>query len=1123
MTKRPSLLSTIFYVVIASLIASGCQTVEDQKRFSLLPSDSTRIHFVNSIKDTPDFNILNYLYFYDGGGVAAGDINNDGLVDLYFTANDTTDRLYLNLGNFKFRDITKSAGLVTDDNGWSTGVTMADVNGDGWLDIYVSRVTYLSKSGANQLFINQGDHTFKEMAADYGLNFEAYGTQAAFFDYDRDGDLDLFQLNHTMHGPNSYGEAEKLRAMNHPKAGDRLLENRSGQFVDVSEESGIYSSHLGYGLGLVISDINMDGWPDIYVGNDFHEDDYLYINQKNGTFKEQLQASVKHTTRSTMGVDIADLNNDGLVEIFALDMLPNDLSILKQSGGADLRMISETKASYGFKPQFAHNALQLNRGVRSDQLPAFSDIAFSAGVAATDWSWAALIMDLDNNGFNDLFATNGIYRRPNDLDFVRQYQNFQTQKLKGSISSDQLALIEEMPHVKRSNYLYHNAGEFPLKNRSADWGLAHPSYSNGAVYADLNNDGHLDLVVNNVNQPAFIYRNNGSANSMNDHYLQITLTGSAANTSAIGAKLFAYADSTLLYREQQPVRGFQSSVPHRLHFGLGGIHKLDSLKVIWPNGYVHVLKDVQANQTIHLDQADSTSKKLAAQKITLGKQSASPLFKEVSSQLNIDSLKAAVEITDMDDNPLMPYKKSTAKRATASGDVNGDGLDDFYLGGLKWAPGLLFIQRANGEFEQVAQPVFQLDRKSMDTDAIFFDANGDAHLDLYVVSGGNIAQASDGALEDRLYINDGNGNFRKSSSALPGMSINGGVVAAADMDGDGDTDLFVGGSSQPMRYGVPPRSYLLENDGDGFFTDVTPELAPGLERVGMINDAKWVNIDSEINQPELLLAGEWMPLTIFEFDGKKWKNSTNTYQLHTTGGLWQSLEIGDFNNDGRIDFAAGNFGTNSRMQADNDSPLRLYVDNFLGSSGSIPIVATLDNGTWTPIEPMDELAQQLPDLHGQFKSYKNFSASGLNDIFDKEELQSALKGEAVMLESALFLQTDEGTFTKTELPFLAQITPIMAMQRGDFNRDGQLDLVIGGNINHMKPSYGGSQDAGRGLLLLGDGQSGFTAQSYSQSGYDTPGMVRSIHLLHTNGEKSRIVVTRYQLPPQLFNVLNRQN
>lgn len=1096
----------------------GCQNIsaDEEKRFTLLPADSTQIHFRNSIEDTPEFNILNYLYFYDGAGVAAGDINNDGLVDLYFTANDTTDGLYLNLGNFQFRDITKSAGIFTDDNGWSTGVTMADVNGDGHLDIYVSRVNYLSKAGANQLFINQGDTQFVEQAAEYGLDLKGYATQAAFFDYDRDGDLDLFQLNHTMHGANSYGEAKKLRAMDHPKAGDRLFENINGNFIDVSDQSGIYSSHLGYGLGIVVSDINMDGWPDIYVGNDFHEDDYLYINQQNGRFKEQLSSSISHTTRSTMGVDIADLNNDGLVEVFALDMLPEDLKILKQSGGADLRMISETKANYGFKPQFAHNALQLNRGLDSNGMPLFSEIGFSAGVAATDWSWSALIMDLDNNGYNDLYATNGIYRRPNDLDFVRQFQNFQKDQIEGKVSPKRLGLIDHMPHVKRSNFLFKNTGSFPLHNVAADWGLATPSYSNGAVYSDLNNDGYLDLAVNNINQPAFIYRNNGSDGNM-ENYLLVQLQGNTPNTTGIGAKVWAYRDSTRIYREQQPVRGFQSSVPHRLHIGLGSIQRLDSLNVIWPDGTVQTIMDVESNRIITVKQADAVNTS-STNENSLGPQESTTLFEDISHQLSIDSLKTPVEILDMDDNPLMPYSKSTAKRALASADVNGDGLDDFYLGGLKWAPGILFLQQPSGRFTRSDQPVFALDRKSVDADAVFFDANGDSHPDLYVVSGGNIPQVSDAALEDRLYLNDGNGNFRRPGNALPTMLISGGTVAAADMDGDGDTDLFVGGSNVPMRYGIKPRSYLLENDGDGFFTNLTSDLAPGLERIGMINDAKWVHMNSERDQPELLLAGEWMPLTVFEFDGTKWINNTSKYHLEETGGLWQSLETGDFNNDGLQDFAAGNFGTNSRMNATPNTPLRLYVDDFLNSSQSIPVVATRYNGNWTPFEPMDELAQQLPDIHNQFKSYKNFSASSLSDIFDNEDLQSALKGKVVMLESALFIQTKDGTFTARKLPFLAQITPLMAMKSGDFTTDGALDLLIGGNLMKVKPSYGGSQDAGKGLFLRGDNRGNFKALSSTNSGYFTTGMVRGIQQLGDNEEELRVVIARYKDTPLLFNI-----
>jgi len=1098
------------------LFFQSCSVTESKPpRFEKLPPDSTGITFVNELQDTEDFNILNYLYFYDGGGVAAGDINNDGWVDLYFTANDKPDRLYLNEGDFKFSDITRKAGIWTDDGGWSTGVSMADINGDGYLDIYVCRVNYLSKSGSNQLFINNGDGTFTEKAKEYGLDFRGYSTQAAFFDYDVDGDLDMFLLNHTMHSANSYGNADKLRAQKHPKAGDRLFRNDENNFTDVTSEAGIYSSHLGYGLGVAVSDINMDGWPDIYIGNDFHENDYLYINQRNGQFREALEASIAHTSRSSMGNDVADINNDGLPDILSLDMLPPVLKHLKQAGGADIKIVSETKAGYGFKPQFAHNTLQLHRGFTQNRTPLFSDIAFTAGVAATDWSWAGLISDLDNDGLNDIWITNGIYRRPNDLDFVSKYQNVQEHSRETRVTSEEIELIKEMPHSKISNVLFHNSGNLTFENKTEEWGLFHPGYSNGSAYADLNNDGGLDIVVNNTNQTASLYRN--SLPDSMDHYLKIRLHSSGLNSYGLGSKIFVYNNGQTYYREQFPVRGFQSSVDPTIHFGLGATRKIDSIRVIWPDQRTTLLTDIHTNQTLTLHKEEAASEDDISKWVT-----SNSLLMPIEELWEKSGPSRHPTFDDIDREPLMPYSKARLGPAMASGDIDGDGLDDFYAGGLSGTSGRIYRQKKDGTFTAISNPVFKIHGDHADTDALFFDANGDDHPDLYVVSGGNQYRLSDPRLQDRLYINDGKGHFKYAENNLPIMSSSGSAVTAEDIDKDGDMDLFIGSYVIPNNYGDTPGSYLLINNGEGYFEDHTDEMAPELKYAGMISDAKWADLSGN-NLPELILAGEWMPVTVFVFDGKQYINETAKYGLDESGGLWQSLLISDLNSDGRKDIIAGNFGTNSRIQASKSYPLRLYRIFIRESGSTIPVIAAYKNGRWFPLEPLDELAHVLPQLKRKFKSYQAYSKAVMSDIFTPEQLENAAIKEIQTVHSTLFIQLENRQFESRKLPTLAQITPIFALLTGNYGLHSEKQLILGGNLNAVKPSYGGKQDAGLSLILpWSDKQNSFVTGVHSAPllKRGKRGEIRNIISLQSLNNVEKILISRHRQPPLIYSVNN---
>ncbi|MFH5883488.1 VCBS repeat-containing protein [Halalkalibaculum sp. DA3122] len=1095
---------------------AGCSSLQEQKAslFDLLGSDHTNIDFQNRITNTRELNIQNYGYFYDGAGVAAGDINNDRLPDLYFVGNEQANKLYLNKGNFVFEDITETAGVGGDTTGWSTGVTMADVNGDGYLDIYVSRVNYGGKTGANQLFINNGDRTFTEKAGAYGLDFKGYSTQAAFFDYDKDGDLDLYLLNHSFHSENTRGRAQMLREKTDSLAGDRLYRNEGKTFVDVTERSGIYSSSLGYGLGIAVADINRDGWPDIYIGNDYHEDDYLYINNRDGTFTEALDTSLKHTTRSSMGNDIGDINNDGLVEIVSLDMLPENQTVLRHSGILNTFGRMRTDARFGYKPQYSHNTLQLNRGINGEGMPVFSDIGFASGIAATDWSWAALVMDMDNDGFNDIYVTNGMVGRPTDLDYNQLLQEESQQiTLSEDIDQENLELIGEMPPIKIPNYAFENKGDLTFENRAEDWGFHQPSFSSGAAYADLNNDGSLDLVVNNVNMPAFVYRNK-TGQAGETAYLRIKLHGKGQNTSGIGAKVVLYRDEQVLYREQMPTRGFQSSVEHVLHVGLGDSTAVDSLTVIWPDDSFQTRYDVRPNQLLELDQAEASGSFIYQR---LQDRSDASYLRQVTDQVALDYEHRENRYADFQREPNLPYMISREGPAAARGDVNGDGRDDLFLGGAHGQPGQLFLQQENRTFTASPdnQKLFALDREKEDVSATFFDANGDGLLDLYVVSGGNEYHNSEEILKDRLYINTGGGAFVKSRESIPPMVTNGSVVVAGDFNNDGAADLFVGGRKS-RSYGMATRNYLLQNDGKGRFSDVTETVAPELREVGMVTDAGWADMNGS-GYPDLVVVGEWMPVHIFENDGERLSMQGQDTELARTRGLWSKLLIDDFNSDGRPDIVTGNFGTNSRLQASFDSPLRLYLQDLEGSGQLSSIIAYEEGGQYYPFAPVNELLQRYPSLTGKVSSYSAFAELPIRKVIGEPTASAAQIKEITTLSSLYIENEGDGNYGIEKLPFHAQIAPVKAMLSGDFNRDGNTDLLLGGNLYGVKPSIGGRQDASYGLMLEGDGNGNFEPLPMKSSGfYIEEGEVRGLLPVAVAEKDTMIMVIKNDQGAQFF-------
>ncbi len=1094
---RPASLS--LRQLICVLVLAGCTRADaGPALFELLPPTATGIDFANHLPESPDFNILNYLYYYNGGGVAAGDIDGDGLPDLYFTSNLGSDRLYRNLGGYRFEDITERAGVGGDER-WTTGVTMADVNGDGHLDIHVSAVSYLATSGRNILYVNDGDGTFTDRTDEYGLGHAGYSTQALFFDYDLDGDLDAYLLNHSTHTERGISSRPQ-REVRHPRAGDRLFRNEGDRFVDVSEQAGIHGGVEGYGLGVVASDLNGDGCPDLFVANDFQENDFLYLNACDGTFTEASRSALGHTSRFSMGVDAADFNNDARPDLIVLDMLPEREEILKTSASTESFNVYEMKLEAGYGPQYARNTLQLDRGAGR-----FSEIGYLAGVYATDWSWAPLFADLDNDGRKDLFITNGIYRRPNDMDYISHIGNETVQaSLERGITEENLSLIERMPRVPIANYAYRNNGDLTFTDMADEWGLAHAGFSNGAAYVDLNNSGALDLVVNNLGAPAAIYRNR-AREVTGGHYLTVVLHGAGANTAGIGAKVVIWQDGGLQMLEQMPTRGFQSSVDPRLHFGLGAATRIDSLRVIWPDRRHQVLRDVAVDRSLVLAQGE------AAGQYEHGRQTPAsppppPLFADVTARLAVEYRHRENTFYDYNREPFMTHRLSTEGPALAIADVDGDGLDDIFAGGAKWQPGRLLVQQPDGRFRDGSVGVFRADSLAEDVDAAFFDADGDGDQDLYVVSAGNEFWGDSEALRDRLYLNDGRGNFTRAHGRLPDVFANGSCVVPGDFDGDGDIDLFVGSRVVARSYGTIPRSHLLRNDGTGRFEDVTAEVAPGLAEAGMVSSAAWVDHDGD-GQLDLVLVGEWMPVRIFRQVAGRFVDRSAESGLSATSGWWNVVGAVDLRGTGRQDLVLGNLGLNSYVRASTEEPARLYIHDFAQNGSLAQLLTFYKHGVSYPLAGRDELVRQMPRLRSRYASYEDFGASRIEDIFPASELRKAEVREARLFASSIALNEGGGAFAVQPLPTEAQFAPIYAILAEDFDSDGHVDLLVAGNFHGVTPVRG-RYDASYGLLLRGGGDGRFAPVDLTASGLLIEGQVRDMKLLrHASGTRL-IVVAR---------------
>ena len=1073
--------------------------------FELLSPKVTGVTFANELPENPDFNIVNYLYYYNGAGVAIGDINNDGLPDLYFTSNLQHNRLYLNKGGYQFEDITDRAG-VAGSGAWTTGATMADVNGDGYPDIYVSGINYLGMHGRNILYINNRDGTFSDRTKEYGLDFSGYSTQATFFDYDGDGDLDMYLLNQSVHTGLTIGRGP-FREIRSPVAGDRLYRNDGGHFTDVSAKAGIYGGGEASGLGVVVSDVNLDGCPDLYVANDFQENDFLYINNCNGSFTESLARAAGHTSRSSMGVDAADFNNDGRPDLMVVDMMPPREDILKTSGTGEPFSVYEMKVRAGYMPQFARNTLQLNRGHTR-----FSEIGYLAGVYATDWSWAPLFADLDNDGRKDIVVTNGIYRRPNDLDYVNYVSNAAIQSaLEKGITSTNLTLLRKMPNVPLAKSAFHNNGDLTFTDMAEAWGLAQPGFSNGAAYVDLNNSGVLDLVVNNINAPASIYRNRGRELNRRS-YLTVVLKGSGLNTAGIGAKVMIASAGTHQLLEQSPTRGFQSSVDPRLHFGLDSATRVDSLTIVWPDRRFQVLTNVAANRILTLSESDATGRYEYVHK-----PSVAPLFGDVTSRLAIDYRHREDAFIDFEREPLMTQMLSTEGPALAVADVDGNGLDDIYAGGAKWQPGKLLLQQPNGTFRSTSEDVFRADSLAEDVDAAFFDADGDGRPDLYVVSGGNEFAGRSQALRDRLYINGGKGEFHRAMDALPELYGNGSCVVPGDFDGDGHLDLFVGGRVVSRSYGLVPTSHLLQNDGTGHFRDVTSQIADGLSEVGMVTSATWIDYDGD-GHLDLVVVGEWMPVRVFHQENGRFVDRTAAVGFSGTEGWWNMVSAVDLNGDGRKDLVLGNLGLNSYVRASPKEPARLYVGDF-GNNGSLEQILTFyKHGVSYPVAGRDELVRLLPVLRSRYPTYADFGASRIEDIFPAATLAKATVFEVHVLASEIALNTGDGTFTRHQLPVEAQFAPLYSSVAEDFDGDGHVDLLLAGNLYGVAPIRG-RYDASYGIILRGYGDGRFSAVDMDESGLAIEGQVRHMRELRAGGGTRLIVVARNDTTLQVLHPL----
>jgi len=1067
--------------------------------FTQLSPKECSIRFRNDIMDDSLFNEATYRNIYNGGGVAIGDLNNDGLPEVFMVANQGENKLFLNKGNFKFEDITDKTGIFKNQK-WSTGVTMADVNADGLLDIYIcASGTIIGDIRKSVLFINQGGLKFKENAAGYGLADKGgTNTQAAFFDYDLDGDLDVFLVSNDCEVITTAYPYASVRSIRDKKSGDKLLRNDDGYFVDVTDSSGIYGAAFGFGLGIMTTDMNGDNWPDIYISNDFYEKDYVYINQKNGTFIEMSDSCLTQMSNASMGGDIADINNDGLSDIFTTDMLPeDDYRLKKNTHFMDYNSYIK-KYEKGYHHQITTNMLHINNGDNT-----FSEISSYAGISATDWSFGALIFDLNNDGWKDIFICNGMYLDVTD----RDYTDFiGTQDMAYFLNRKALSKYQLIRNMSVSsplvNYAFLNQKNLTFTNYSEALGFGEPGFSNGAAYADLDRDGDLDLVINNINGECFVYRNN-STEKNKKNFLRVQLKGKGENPFGVGARVTVYAGGLMQMSENYPTHGFQSSVEPILTFGLDTINRIDSLIVIWPDNKLQKLINVAVNNELLLKQVE------AKDKFIVHKKEKATLFKESTAKLVDGNTHHKENIfVDFNVERLIPHMLSTEGPKMATADLNGDGLTDFVVGGAKHDTTKVFLQTNNGRFRQcLPQISFKQDENYEDIDLAFFDCDNDGDQDLLIASGGNLNRVNSKLLQPRLYLNNGKGIFKRDNKCLPKISVNASCIEILDFNGDGLTDIFIGGRSIPGKYGINPRSYLLKNN-NGVFTDITEEIAPDLQNIGMVTDAVWADIDND-SQMELVVVGEWMPVTIFKNENGKLILPVNlNKQFLYSNGWWNCINAVDLNNDGQLDLIAGNLGLNTKIKADSLHPVELFLKDF--DNNGIPesiLTYYKSDGKSYPYYMKDDIVAQIPMLKKRFLKHVDYAGKTTEEIFDKSQLELAEVKQAYQFQSCRFINKGNGKFDMQPLPVEAQLSPVYSILAEDLDNDGWKEIILAGNFSGLQPEIG-RYEANYGTYYKGGPNNKLTYQSPRNSGFFYKGEARSLIHISTATHKDLIFLGR---------------
>lgn len=1072
----------ILFFLIYSCSPKNETVVSTEKLFTKLDSQTTKVSFNNALVETDSINYFTYTSIYLGGGISVGDINNDGLLDLFFTGNQVQNKLYLNKGNLEFQDITESSN-ISGDNRWYTGTTMVDINNDGYLDIYCS-VAGKNGNKKNQLFINNTNNTFTEAAKQYGIADEGNSIQATFFDYDNDGDVDMYLANYPIAHPSTPNMIYKNR-MDNPKTieSDKLYRNDGETFTDVSEEAGV--KNYSFSMGIAAADINNDGWLDLYVSNDYSIPDFMYINNQDGTFKEVIKEATNQTAFYGMGVDIADINNDGFLDIFQADM-DADSNRRQKANMASMnpRLFYET-VFYGFHYQYMHNCFQLNTGFMENDVPKFSNISRLTGTSSTDWSWAPLFADFDNDSHKDLFVSNGTRKEINNKDFFKKI---------GKPAYDKLSLVEksqQIPSEKIDNFMFQNLGGLEFKKVNQDWGIEHKGFSNGAVYADLDNDGDLEIIINNIDDEAVIFQNNTSNN-----YLKIQFKGNAKNKYGLGARAIVFADGKQQVQELTLTRGFQSSVAPELHFGLDKATQIDSLKVIWNDGKIFTQKTTTVNKTLVFNYEN------AVEKPSRNSANTAALF-TTDATLSKTIKHTENDHDDFATQVLLPHKMSTLGPAVASADVNNDGLEDIFLGGSFGLPSKLYLQTAAG-FQEQETPAFDADKISEDTGALFFDADKDGDQDLYVVSGGYEFSENSNFLKDRFYLNNGNGQFQKSDATIPENTISGSRVYSLDYNKDGKQDLLVLGRQTPGKYPFPTSSYILENiskNGVIKFEDNTESFAPSLQKLGMATSAVITDFNND-SWEDIIIVGEWMPITILQNNNGVYENVTEKFGLKDTAGWWWSIKQADFDNDGDIDYVLGNNGLNYKYKATENETFDIYVEDFDKNKKEDIVLSYYDDGEQYPVRGRQCSSQQVPGIKQKFKNYDEYSTATLIDVYGKKKLENALHYQVKSFASIYLENTEEG-FKIHQLPIEAQLSSINQILIKDYDQDGQLDILVAGNLYNSEVETP-RNDASYGAFLKGNGKGEFLPIPVTQSGFYTSGDVKDLQQI-TIGKISYIL------------------